>query len=136
MATHERDVKATYEVDITVENNTIVVGVNGGNIVGKPENRVLWRTGADQPPFTLEFFQVASEPTAAARKDDACGRTDVAALPRWPFSDPPEPPANGVIGPTRSFAGTLKGPGEPATSYKYYVSIKNLRLDPIIIVDR
>jgi hypothetical protein len=136
MATHEPDVKATYEVDITIEHNTIVVGVNGGNIVGKPENRVLWRTGADQPPFTLEFFRVAAEPTAAASKDDACDHTDVAALPRWPFSDPPEPPANGVIGPTRSFAGTLKGPGEPATSYKYYVSVKNLRLDPIIIVDR
>jgi hypothetical protein len=136
MATHERDAKRTFEVDISVKNNTVVVGVNGGNIVGKPETRVLWRTGIDEPPFTLEFFQVVSEPTVAASKDDACGNTDVAALPRWPFSDPPQAPPNGVIGPTRSFVGTLKGPGEPATSYKYYVSVQNLRLDPIIIVDR
>jgi hypothetical protein len=136
MATNERDAQTNYELDVSVQNNTVVVGVNGGNIVGAPEDLVLWRTGVDQPPFTLEFFQVVSEPSVAASKDDACGHTDVAALPRWPFSEPPQPPPNGVVGPTRSFLGILKGPGEPATSYKYYVTVQNLRLDPIIIVDR
>ncbi len=112
------------------------MGANGGNIVGAPENLVRWSTGDDQPQFTLEFFGIASEPTVKARKERAGIEIDVADLPRWPFSNPPLPPPNGVIGPTRSFAGILKGPGTPATSYKYYVTVKNLRLDPIIIVDR
>jgi hypothetical protein len=86
--------------------------------------------------FTLEFFQLISEPAAAARTDQSRGHTDVAAQPRWPFSYPPAPPKSGVIGPTREFVGVLKGPGEPATSFKYYVTVDNLRLDPIIIVDR
>lgn len=136
MTDTERDAAATYVVDISIQHNTLVVGANGGNIVGVPENRVRWRSGTDQPPFTLEFFRIASEPPVAASKDDGCGAIDVAALPRWPFSEPPQPPANGVIGPTREFVGTLKGPGKPATSYKYYVTVQNLRLDPIIIVDR
>jgi hypothetical protein len=135
MTDKERDVEPTYAVDISIQNNTLVVGANGGNIVGVPEDRVQWRTGTDQPPFTLEFFRVASEPTVAASKGDGCGEVDVAALPRWPFSDPPQP-TNGVVGPTWDFIGTLKGPGTPATSYKYYVTVQNLRLDPIIIVDR
>jgi hypothetical protein len=136
MTDKERNAEATYAVDISIQHNTLVVGANGGNIVGVPEDRVRWSTGTDQPPFTLEFFRVASEPTVAASKDDGCGEVDVAALPRWPFTDPPQPPPNGVIGPTWEFVGVLKGPGTPATSYKYYVTVQNLRLDPIIIVDR
>jgi hypothetical protein len=135
MTEKERDPESTYAVDISIQHNTLVVGANGGNIVGAPEDQVRWRTGMDQPPFTLEFFRVASEPTVAASKDGG-DEIDVAALPRWPFSDPPQQPPNGVIGPTREFVGTLKGPGNPATSYKYYVTVQNLRLDPIIIVDR
>ena len=38
--------------------------------------------------------------------------------------------------PTRKFVGVLKGPGEPATSFKYYVTREQPALDPIIIVDR
>jgi hypothetical protein len=136
MASYERDAEPTFAVDISIENNTLVVGENGGNVVGAPENSVAWQTGDDQPMFTLEFFQLISEPTGAARKDKSCDHTDVAAQPRWPFSYPPEPPKNGVIGPTRKFVGVLKGPAEPATSFKYYVTVNNLRLDPIIIVDR
>jgi hypothetical protein len=135
MTDKERDAASTYAVDISIQQNTLVVGANGGNIVGAPDDRVVWRTGSGQPPFTLEFFSVAAEPTVAASKA-GCDEIDVAALPHWPFSDPPQPPANGVIGPTREFVGTLVGPGEPATSYKYYVTVQNLRLDPIIIVDR
>jgi hypothetical protein len=136
MASHERDAESTFTVNISIQNNTLIVGENGGNVVGAPENIVTWQTGADQPEFTLEFFQLIPEPTAAARKDKACGHTDVAAQPRWPFSYPPNPPPSGVTAPTRKFVGVLKGPGEPATSFKYYVTVNNLTLDPIIIVDR
>ena len=135
MTDKERDAATTYAVDISIQHNTLVVGANGGNIVGAPQDRVQWRTGTGEPPFTLEFFRIAPEPTVAASKDDGC-EVDVAALPHWPFSDPPQPPPNGVIGPIREFVGTLTGPGKPATSYKYYVTVQNLRLDPIIIVDR
>jgi hypothetical protein len=136
MATDERDAEPTFTVDISIENNTLVVGENGGNVVGAPENIVVWRTGPDEPMFTLEFFQLIAEPTTAARKDKSCGHTDVAAQPHWPFSYPPNPPPGGVTEPARKFVGVLKGPGEPATSFKYYVTVDNLRLDPIIIVDR
>jgi hypothetical protein len=136
MASHERNTESTFTVNISIQNNTLIVGENGGNVVGAPENSVTWQTGADQPMFTLEFFQLISEPTAAARKDESCDHTDVAALPRWPFSSPPNPPTSGVTEPTRKFVGVLKGPGEPAASFKYYVTVGNLTLDPIIIVDR
>jgi hypothetical protein len=136
MATDERDVEPTFTVGISIENNTLIVGENGGNVVGAPENIVAWRTGPDAPMFTLEFFQLISEPTVAVRQKTAGRHTDVAAQPRWPFSFPPDPPKNGVVGPTREFVGVLQGPGEPATSFKYYVTVNNLRLDPIIIVDR
>jgi hypothetical protein len=131
---NERDAESVFEIDIAIQNNTLVVGMNGGNILGKPRDRVLWRTASGSPPFTLEFFQVASEPTVQARKDGARGHIDVAALPRWPFSEPPQPPG-GVVGPTRAFAGVLAGNAVPPTSFKYYVTVGNLRLDPIIIVD-
>jgi hypothetical protein len=62
--------------------------------------------------------------------------TPTSALTRWPFSYPPNPPTSGVTAPTRKFVGVLKGPGVPATSFKYYVTVGNLTLDPIIIVDR
>jgi hypothetical protein len=133
MSIHERDAESVFEIDITVQNNTLVVGVNGGNIVGTPGNKILWRTGPDTPPFTLEFFQVPSEPSLEARKDNARINIDVAGLPRWPFAEP-QPPG-GVVGPTRVFTGTLTGKSRPATSFKYYVTVGNLRLDPIVIVD-
>jgi hypothetical protein len=96
MADKERDAEATYAVDISIQHNTLVVGANGGNIVGATQDRVQWRTGADQPPFTLEFFRVASEPTVAAGKDAGCGEIDVAALPRWPTAERCHRPHPGV----------------------------------------
>jgi hypothetical protein len=123
----------TYEIDITVENNTLVVGMNGGNIVAKAGDRVVWRTAPGGPPFTLEFFQLAGEPSLKDRKDDACVNIDVAALSRWPFSDPPEPPPNGVVGPTHEFIGIVSEDTASSGAFLYYVTVGNLRLDPIFI---
>ena len=130
----ERTTGSVFEIDITVQNNTLVVGTNGGNVTAIPGNRVLWAAPTSGPPFTLEFFQVASEASIQARKEHSAIHVDVAALPRWPFSDPPQP-ENGVVGPTHVFAGVLAGDFTPPTAFKYYVTVGNLRLDPIIIVD-
>ena len=78
----------TFEIDITVQNNTLVVGMNGGNIVASAGDRVVWRTAPGGTPFTLEFFQLAAEPNLETREDDACVNIDVAALERWPFVEP------------------------------------------------
>ena len=122
----------TYEIDITVENNTLVVGMNGGNIVAAPRDRVVWRIAPGGTPFTLEFFQLAAEPSLEERKDDACVNIDVAALERWPFAEPPRPPKGGIVGPTHEFVGILS---DEITSgaFLYYVTVGNLRLDPILI---
>jgi hypothetical protein len=58
----------------------------------------------------------------------------VASLPRWPFEGK-EPP-NDVVGPTERFEGTLLPNGKPAIAFKYTVSVGNLSLDPIVIIDR
>jgi hypothetical protein len=129
MSTNKRDT-SLIEIDISVQNNTLVVGVNGGNVTGVPGERVRWHAGDDTPPFTLQFYRLAAEPTARTGH----GRIDVAALPRWPFTEP-QPPG-GVVGPTRSFTGTLMGNQQPPTAYKYSVAVQNLQLDPIVIVDR
>ncbi len=133
MSTKKLDPGSVFEIDITVQNNTLVVGANGGNIVGTPGNKILWRAGPNTPPFTLEFFQVASEPAVHEHKDNARINIDVTGLPRWPFAE--QQPPGGVVGPTRVFTGTLTGKSHPATSFKYYVTVGNLRLDPIVIVD-
>jgi hypothetical protein len=124
---------AIFEIDITVQHNTLVIGLNGGNIVAAPGDRVLWRTAPGGTPFTLEFFQLASEPSQNARKDDAGVKIDVAALSRWPFAEPPEPPKNGIVGPTHEFVGVLSDEIAPSSAFMYYVTVGNLRLDPIII---
>ena len=134
---------SVYEVDIQVENNTIVVGTNGGNVIGAPGDKVIWRAAAGSPPFSLAFFQLSAEPSvklgarasARARAAAAKGHIDVAALPRWPFVEPPEPPG-GIVPPTRFFVGTLSGNFEPPTAFKYNITVGNLQLDPIVIVDR
>ncbi len=125
-------VSFTFEVDVTIQNNTLLVGTTGGNILGKPGDQVLFRADPAGPPFTLEFFQLASEPNVA-ETDAACIEIDVAGLPRWPFKEPREP-KGGVFGPTHEFVGIL-GDDED-TTFKYYVTVGNLRLDPIIIIDR
>ena len=98
MNTNRREA-AIFEIDITVQHNTLVIGMNGGNIVAAPGDRVLWRTAPGGTPFTLEFFQLASEPSLETRKDNAGVKIDVAALSRWPFSEPPEPPKMASLAP-------------------------------------
>jgi hypothetical protein len=132
MSIKRRDTAVSFEVDITIQANTLLVGTTGGNVLGKAGDRVLWRTDPAGPPFTLEFFQVAAEPSVE-ETDDACIEIDVAGLPRWPFAEPEEP-KGGVIGPTHQFIGILDDNEE--TTFKYYVTVGNLRLDPIIIIDR
>jgi hypothetical protein len=122
----------TFEVEISIQNNTLVVGANGGNVVGAPGDRIIWRSAPEGPPFSLEFFQLGSEPTVQASKDDDCIETDVAALPSWPFSRPKEFPGE----PVRLFEAVLGGKSTPATPFKYYVTVGNLRLDPIVIIDK
>jgi hypothetical protein len=131
MHTNRREA-VTFEIDITVKNNTLIIGMNGGNIVAQPGDRVVWRTAPGGQPFTLEFFQLASEPSLQARKDNARVNIDVSALPRWPFAEPPEPP-NGIVGPTPEFVGILSDKMAPSSAFLYYVTVGNLRLDPIII---
>jgi hypothetical protein len=124
---------AIFEIDITAQHNTLVIGMNGGNIVAAPRDRVLWRTAHGGRPFTLEFFQLAAEPSQAARKDDACVKIDVAALSRWPFAEPSEPPPGGIVGPTHEFVGVLSDKIDSSRAFVYYVTVGNLRVDPIII---
>ena len=124
----------TFEIDITVENNTLIVGMNGGNIVARAGDRVVWRTDPQGTPFTLEFFQLASEPNLEDSKDDACINIDVAKLPRWPFAKP-GPPPNGIVGPTHEFVGIVSEDTALSGAFLYYVTVGNLRLDPIFIWD-
>lgn len=133
---------SVYEIDIKIDNNTIIAGTNGGNVTGAPGDKVIWRADPGTPPFSLSFFQQAAEPaaklgvraSARARATAAKGHIDVAALPRWPFVEP-EPP-EGITPPSRFFCGTLSGNFEPPTAFKYNITVGNLQLDPIVIVDR
>jgi hypothetical protein len=122
---------STIQIDVSVRNNTLICGVNGGNVLGIPGDRVVWRSGNNTQNFILEFFRLAAEPAQEPRSDRE--PMNVSELPRWPFSEPE--PKGGVVGPTSEFSGTLKKAGEPA-AYKYYVTVGNLRLDPVVIVDR
>jgi len=119
-----------FEVDISVQNNTLVVGVNGGNVTAAPEDRIIWRAGHGVKTFTLQFFQLGAEPAANEERR----RIVVQDLLPWPFTG--EPPKGGVVGPTERFEGTLAGKSVPATAFKYSVVVGNLQLDPVVIVDR
>jgi|SRR6185437_13111616 len=121
---------AHVEIDVSVHNNTLIVGLNGGNVTGAPGETILWRAANGTKAFTLQFYQLAAEPNTKA----PCERIDVAELPSWPFVEPAPP--HGVVGPTQSFRGTLKGRAQPATAFKYSVAVGNLQVDPIVIVDR
>jgi hypothetical protein len=119
-----------FEVDISVQNNTLVVGVNGGNVTGAPDDRIIWRAGNGVKTFTLQFFQLGAEPAA----NEECKRIAVQDLFPWPFTG--EPPRGGIVGPTERFEGTLTGHSVPATAFKYSITVGNLQLDPVVIVDR
>jgi hypothetical protein len=122
---------ASFEVDISVQNNTLIIGENGGNITGISGDTILWRAVDGVPHFTLQFFRLAAEPSAHS----AARPIPVAELSGWPFADPPPPPS-GIVGPTRFFRGTLAGNIPPATAFKYTVTVGNLQVDPIVIFDR
>jgi hypothetical protein len=128
---NKRDAQ-TFEVEISIQNNTLVVGANGGNVVGAPRDRIIWRSAPGGPPFSLQFFQLASEATVQASNDDACIEIDVSTLPSWPFSRPDKFPDE----PVTFFEAVLEGKSTPATPFKYYVTVGNLRLDPIVIIDK
>ena len=148
MASTEREglkfdeASSVYEIDISIENNTIIAGENGGNVTGAPGDKIMWRVEPDTPLFSLAFSQVAAEPavklgaraSARARAIAAKGHIDVAALPNWPFVE--APPPGGIILLMRIFSGTLNGRFEPPTAFKYSIFIGSLQLDPIVIVDR
>ena len=110
---------------IDVQSNTLICGANGGNAYLSPGDRIRWKSADRRLPFTLEFFRLGLE------ADGEC--IEVSSLDRWPFADPPEP-KRGIVGPTTEFKATLKKKGGAA--FKYTVTVGNLRLDPIIIVDR
>ncbi len=120
-----------FEVDISIQNNTLIVGAAGGNVTGAPGDRILWRAGRGVEAFTLQFFQLGAEPAVNDRRD----LIPVQKLSRWPFTS--TPPADGIV---RSddgcFEGILGQHSNPATGFKYSVAVGNLQLDPVVIVDR
>jgi hypothetical protein len=123
----------TFEVEISVKNNTLVVGANGGNVVGAPGDRIIWRSAQGSPRFSLEFFQLGAEEPKRDTPEGAIGiKTDVSTLPSWPFSHPKHFPHE----PVPVFEAVLEGKSVPATPFKYYVTVGNLRLDPIVIIDK
>jgi len=116
--------KTASVIDIGVSGNILTCGINGGNTRACETTRLSWRSRVPQMPFTLEFFRLGLE-------ND--GDTDVAHLRGWPFEE--DAPPGGVVGPTTEFTGTLRRE-EKLAVYEYVIAIGNLRLDPIIIVDR
>ena len=129
MATSNGEPTVT-QIEISIKHNTLIVGVNGGNVRAGPGDSVIWRAGHGVAEFTLQFFGLAAEPAAQVE----CERIEVATLPRWPFTEPP--PANGIVGPTKLFRGTLREPSKPVRAFKYTVAVGSLQLDPIVILDR
>lgn len=119
-----------FEVDISVQNNTLVVGLNGGNITGGRDDRVIWRAGHGVQTFTLQFFQLGAEPAANEERR----RIVVQDLLPWPFKG--EPPPGGIVGPTERFEGVLEKDSVEAKAFKYTIVVGNLQLDPVVIVDR
>ena len=121
-----------FEVDISIQNNTLVVGVNGGNVTGAPGDRIIWRAGDNVDAFTLRFFQLGAEPAV----NEARGRILVKDLSPWPFEGDVPPDGSANSNAEGLFEGVLKGHSIPATGFKYSVIVKNLQLDPVVIVDR
>jgi hypothetical protein len=129
MSTNKTD--ATFELDISVQDNTLIVGENGGNVTGGAGDTVSWRAGDQVPHFTLQFFRLAAE----SKSNSGDKPVNVVELSSWPFSEP-APPPSGIVGPTRFFCGKLAPNIPPATAFKYTVTVGNLQLDPIVIFDR
>jgi hypothetical protein len=126
----------TIEIEVSITSNTLIVGVNGGNVTAEPGDHICWRAGQGVKAFTLQFYRLAAEPAAGGAPAGAArvSHVPVVSLPRWPFTGK-EPP-NDLVGPTEKFEGTLLPEGNPAVAFKYTVSVGNLSLDPIVIIDR
>ena len=121
---------STIQIEIDIQENTLICGRNGGSTRGYAGSRITWRSRRADLPFTLEFFRLGLETD---------GRIDVSKLARWPFTE--EPPRGGVVGPTMEFSATLRrhegeDGREELAAYEYFLAVRNLRLDPIIIVDK
>jgi hypothetical protein len=114
----------SIQIEIDVARNTLICGINGGNAYLPPGATVEWHSAASSSKFTLQFFRLGLETDGK--------ETDVRELPSWPFLDPE--PKGGLVAPTHKFVGHLKA--DRAVAYKYWVTVGNLRLDPIIVVDR
>jgi hypothetical protein len=126
--------KARTKIRIKVVNNTLICGVNGGNAYANPGDIIRWKSDEHSVKFTLEFFRLAFEPQKLRDgKERFAKKLDLSQFRTWPFSEPPEPRGL-VVGPTGEFEATLIS--EPGATFKYYVTVGNLRLDPIIILDR
>ncbi|HEY6924611.1 MAG TPA: hypothetical protein VI653_14155 [Steroidobacteraceae bacterium] len=121
-----------FEVDISIQNNTLIVGVNGGNVTAAPGDKIVWRAGHGVTAFTLQFFQLGAEPPV----DTERVRVPVATLRPWPFTSEVPPGGIGKSNDKGQFEGTLMGPNNPAKGFKYSVVVGNLQLDPVVIVDR
>ena len=114
---------AKVKIKIDIERNTLVCGLNGGNVRLAPGSRIRWSISRGRL-FRLEFFRLPLE------SDKPRGVPDLAP---WPFAEPPRPATGNTVGPTDEFEGTL---GRiPGAAFKYCVAVGNLRLDPIIIID-
>ena len=121
---------STIQIEIDIQENTLICGRNGGSTYGYAGTRITWRSRRTDLPFTLEFFRLGLETD---------GQIDVSKLARWPFTD--EPPRGDIVGPRTEFSATLRrheGPDglEELAAYEYFLAVRNLRLDPIIIVDK
>ncbi len=112
-------VTATIDIDISVERNTIICGRNGGHVRACEGTRIVWRSGNE---FTVQFSPFAVENP---------GTPDLTNLPAWPFE---ENPAD-LRKPQIMHQATLL-PDVPLVGYKYTLTLGNLTLDPIIIVDK
>jgi hypothetical protein len=115
----------SIEIKIDVERNTLICGISGGNAYLPPGTTVEWQSAGRSGPFTLQFFRLGLE--------NDSNTTDVSGLDSWPFSEPAEP-KGGVTTPSHKFQGRLNA--DKAVAYKYCVTVGNMRLDPIIIVDK
>jgi len=121
-----------FEVDISIQNNTLIVGANGGNVTAAPGDKILWRAGHGVTAFTLQFFQLGAEPAVNEERI----RVPVAALRPWPFTSDVPPGGIARSDDKGQFEGTLIGTNIPAKGFKYSVVVGNLQLDPVVIVDR
>lgn len=122
-------------INIRVDDGAVVCTPSGGNVRLRPGKEITW---VSREAFTLQTFRVPVAERMGPRLP----------TPGWPFNEKPTHPPNvvrvekpGSDG-RYTFTGTLQPPGEddPDASepgvYKCSITVGELGLDPIIIVDR